>query len=48
MERELEALIVHGLVHLAGHDHEEEVEAAAMREIEETILSQLRSHGGIQ
>ena len=45
VERELEALIVHGLVHLAGHDHEDEIEAAAMREVEETILSELRSHG---
>ncbi len=45
MERELEALIVHGLVHLAGHDHEEAGEAAAMRAVEEAILSELRSGG---
>ena len=46
MERELEALIVHGLVHLAGHDHEEEGEAAAMREVEGAILRELRLSGG--
>ena len=46
MERELEALIVHGLAHLAGHDHEEEGEAAAMRDVEGTILRELRLSGG--
>ena len=48
MERELEALIVHGLAHLAGHDHEEEGEAAAMREVEGAILRELRLSGGSQ
>ena len=46
VERELAALIVHGLVHLAGHDHEEEEEAAAMREVEGAILDALRLDGG--
>ena len=46
MERELEALIVHGLAHLAGHDHEEEGEAAAMRGVEGTVLRELRLSGG--
>lgn len=48
VERELEALIVHGLVHLAGHDHEEEVEAEAMREVEGTVLRELRSSTGVR
>lgn len=34
-------LIVHGLLHLAGHDHEEALEAERMESLERAILAQL-------
>lgn len=34
-------LIVHGLLHLAGHDHEREEEAERMESLETEILAQL-------
>ena len=46
VERELASLVAHGLAHLAGHDHEEEGEAAAMREVEGAILREMRLSGG--
>lgn len=40
LEQELRVLLVHGLLHLLGHDHEEdEEEAAAMREAEAGLLA---------
>jgi len=36
---ELKLLIIHGILHLLGYDHEEEAEAQEMREREERILS---------
>lgn len=39
VERELGYLLVHGLLHLLGYDHEVEDERAAMREVEEAALA---------
>ena len=36
---ELDLLVVHGLLHLLGHDHSSPAEAAAMREREEALLA---------
>ena len=41
LHEELRLLLVHGLCHLLGHDHGEPDEAAAMRTLEEALLSQL-------
>ena len=41
VEREVALLVVHGVLHLAGHDHEEPEEEAAMRELEERTVEQL-------
>lgn len=44
LEVELRVLLVHGLLHLLGHDHEgEEAEAAAMRKAEAELLAVLGS-----
>ena len=44
-ERELELLVVHGILHLLGYDHQEEAAAQEMREREELILSDGRIVG---
>ena len=41
VEREAALLVVHGILHLLGHDHAEPEEAAAMRAIEQQALSAL-------
>jgi len=38
MERELGFLVVHGMLHLLGYDHETEEESKAMRDLEERIM----------
>lgn len=51
VEREVAWLVVHGVLHLLGHDHAEPEEAAAMRKLEDHTLaralsgSQPRSEG---
>lgn len=40
-ERELVYLFIHSILHLLGHDHMREEEKAAMREREETILTEI-------
>lgn len=40
-ERELGFLMVHGMLHLLGHDHEREEDARVMRKLEEEILASL-------
>ncbi len=40
-ERELCYLIVHGVLHCLGYDHEEEEDKRRMREMEETVLKKL-------
>jgi probable rRNA maturation factor len=39
VEEELNLLVVHGVLHLLGYDHEADDEAAAMQEREQVILS---------
>ena len=39
VERELAYLIVHGVLHIMGHDHEVPAEQAAMREAEEAAMA---------
>ena len=41
VEREAALLVVHGILHLLGHDHAEPEEEAAMRSIEQQALSAL-------
>ena len=41
VEREAALLIVHGILHLLGHDHAEPEEEAAMRAVEQEALSAL-------
>lgn len=42
-ERELELLLVHGLLHLCGYDHMEEAEAVVMEAREEELLRAWRA-----
>ena len=41
IKRELSYLIVHGILHLLGYDHETPGEQAEMRQKEERVLSEL-------
>lgn len=41
LEREVVYLAVHGMLHLLGYDHEDEVARAAMRQREEAVMSAL-------
>ncbi len=41
MDAHIQHLLIHGLLHLTGHDHEEEAEAEAMEALEIAILSEL-------
>lgn len=41
LQREIAFLVVHGLLHLFGFDHQSEEERTEMRGLEETILSSL-------
>lgn len=43
VERETALLIVHGVLHLLGHEHAEPEEAAAMRRLEEQALGVISS-----
>lgn len=43
VERETALLIVHGVLHLLGHEHAEPEEAAAMRRLEEQALGAISS-----
>ena len=40
-EEELKRLLVHGILHLAGHDHSDNSPLQPMLELQETILSRL-------
>ncbi len=37
-KRELSFLVIHGLLHLLGHDHEDEEDRKIMRKLEEELL----------
>lgn len=41
LQRELAFLAVHGLLHLLGHDHDQDDGAQSMRALEEAILTEL-------
>ena len=41
VDQEVALLVVHGILHLAGHDHEEPEEEAAMRGLEERTVAQV-------
>ncbi|QGT99984.1 Metal-dependent hydrolase YbeY, involved in rRNA and/or ribosome maturation and assembly [Candidatus Syntrophocurvum alkaliphilum] len=41
-ERELAYLVVHGMLHLLGYDHELDEERLVMRELEEKILKSIK------
>ena len=43
VEREVALLVVHGVLHLLGHDHEEPEEEAAMKELEKCALDRVFS-----
>ena len=45
VERELALLVIHGVLHLLGHDHHEQAEEARMREMETTILNSVPQAG---
>lgn len=46
LSREITILIIHGVLHLLGFDHEEETEAQVMEKYEADILLALESEGG--
>ncbi len=45
---ELEMLVVHGILHLLGHDHAEESEHREMTELTERLLADWRARSGSQ
>ncbi|HWM18063.1 MAG TPA: rRNA maturation RNase YbeY [Ilumatobacteraceae bacterium] len=47
VDDELALLVVHGILHVLGHDHAEPVETAAMRERERVLLSENHWHGPV-
>ncbi len=47
VDDELALLVVHGILHVLGHDHAEPGETAAMRERERALLSEHHWHGPV-
>lgn len=47
VDDELALLVVHGVLHVLGHDHAEPGETAVMRERERALLSELHWHGPV-
>jgi probable rRNA maturation factor len=47
VDDEIALLVVHGILHVLGHDHAEPGETASMRERERTLLSELHFHGPV-
>jgi probable rRNA maturation factor len=45
---EIAHLLVHGLLHILGHDHEDPAEGAAMKAREDELLSALGYEGGYE
>jgi len=48
IEGEIAHLVVHGLLHILGHDHEDPVEGAEMKEREDELLAALGYAGGYE
>lgn len=48
LQDEMALLVVHGILHLGGMDHEDETEALAMEERERQLLAQCRSDHRIE
>ena len=46
VEYEVALLVVHGVLHLLGHDHEEPGEEAVMKELEARALGRVFANGG--
>jgi probable rRNA maturation factor len=44
LEDELRLLVVHGVLHLLGHDHAEQAEKDAMWQIQREVLNKLECH----
>ena len=47
LEYELAHLIIHGVLHLTGHDHAEPEESALMQSKEVAVLESLKTQGGL-
>ena len=47
LQHEVAILLVHGVFHLLGHDHEEDDEAAAMEARETEVFNRLRAKGAV-
>jgi len=47
VDDELALLVVHGILHVLGHDHAEPVETAAMRDRERALLTEHHWHGPV-
>ena len=43
VEREIAVLLIHGILHLLGHDHEGLEEEATMKDVQDKVLSQVWS-----
>lgn len=43
VEKELAVLLIHGILHLLGHDHEDDDDAVVMKTLESNILENIRA-----
>jgi probable rRNA maturation factor len=46
VEDELALLVVHGVLHLLGHDHDKPARERKMRSLEQRVLSAVRGRSG--
>jgi probable rRNA maturation factor len=47
LDDELALLVVHGILHIVGHDHATEHQSGAMRDLERSLLEQLHWRGPV-
>ena len=47
LDEELQRLVLHGILHLAGMDHEDNDPGRGMLQFQERLLAELRNQGGI-